>query len=808
MIVIIKKYESLETITINDNSLIITATASLKNGISYLLKENEVVDIGNILKEFYAVWENPMMRFNHMVYLSEYIRELSHHNKYSEEVIHGIKRNQGDILNSIYLLTESNIFPEDIKAINKSEQIFKELFQKMNLLDSFIQFRNTFFSEMSETNSFFKKLEELVSVKKFTKTIHLIGFYFITPIQKYFFYLLEKNGFSLVFYERHRINNNFSNEIYEKYLEISSWKGTYKNEVLESTRVDKMFNIKNTVDFIEFNTIYDFIEYIDKRKSQERFISTNKKSLDEILKKYFSGLYEDRHFLHYPIGQYLYYLYRSWDEYVGNYQISMDMIKACFASGWLIKSNINAKDLLYDLEKISPFFEGVKKIDVYNERLKKLRSIYNDILPLFTNLTSDNKYLKIIENPLLNFSVFSLSIEKLNLIDDFIQLIIQDSQKIFGNNSSKTLVEHFETLEEIIRNRLDNQVLLTKEKEIVEELRKKLDFKGVKTMIDNCLPEDFSKGIMLFLSGSLEENKSLKKPMKTNELVTNFELVEGLSITSDDIIHLTLADHMNLPGKNSTYPWPLTESMFNNLNLDNKRKLSEELINHTKFILNNKTIEKRLLFDIFLSGNYKKRISYIKSFNDSNRLKSPYLDVIEDEYNDISLKRLELEKKEKKNKEYIQLENFINKKSIESFEIDYLMREYELCPIRHIFSFILSDFPTYMSSFHYQFSIPGLISSIVKATGDFPIKIKNEVRQLFPIFNDSQWEEIMRYTSLKNNLDEDNFRVKNRLYRSIYTKIHWPEKERNKEIANKCKYCFHQAICKSYLLYQDDEKEI
>ena len=109
-----------------------------------------------------------------------------------------------------------------------------------------------------------------------------------------------------------------------------------------------------------------------------------------------------------------------WDEDLQDIVLDEDRLIECFSSGWLSLDGGSGKQYMQDLLYVLPFFADCRRIGEWEERIEFLQQIKEDVVePFRRNLDDDDsvaRWQEIMGNPFLNFSVFAVSDEKLNVI--------------------------------------------------------------------------------------------------------------------------------------------------------------------------------------------------------------------------------------------------------------------------------------------------------------------------------------------------------------------------------------------------------
>ena len=87
------------------------------------------------------------------------------------------------------------------------------------------------------------------------------------------------------------------------------------------------------------------VEFVEDLERGVQYVSPNSDALKERIKEFRPDSFlKERHFLAYPIGQYLFHLHSVWDENQQDYILTDKILMESFASGWLEIEGENARN--------------------------------------------------------------------------------------------------------------------------------------------------------------------------------------------------------------------------------------------------------------------------------------------------------------------------------------------------------------------------------------------------------------------------------------------------------------------------------
>lgn len=889
----LKKHQEYELIK---NTLHICAAASTTEGMykTYGMDFTEpIISIGNITKYIVGDWDSSVVKLGQYTRLTREIKELTEElkddvdfkGKY-EKVLRGIRRNQKEILNSMRSLIECNVYPEDFNPATIEEEFFVELWMRAELAEkdeSIMKFRNEFFNNINDKEVFEKKLKGAISyaidkeinkvesieyknkLAKYKSEIEnrkinrvvLHGFYYIRPIQDRIIELMKEFEIEIIFLNWYDAKYTKVFEIWDKTFD-EGWEYPTKDKWIYSDNkkqyrmcdlfadiyqgtVDKenIEDIKNAIK-PKLKKFDDTISFIDKYNENHIYYSPESNKMNDIFKDYYPEKYDNRHFLSYPIGQYLYQIHRMWDEELGTLKIDINVLQECFSSGWLNieknKTRINAIDYTYDLYLIKNYFKNCHIIDEWKDRLKLLKQIKEQVVDnLNTDVDKSDKnyrFHQVASNPLINFSFFKIDTDRVETILEFIEVIIKTAQKLFEDNKEIDLNSYLKKIDELIdENSFEfiNEV----EEEIVNKLKDKLcvelDYKIY------CYPEDIAEALVLFLGGDFEKTDEEDKGEQNNKIVQPIEKIEGASITyinDNKWINICQLSEEAIPGGNKGYSWPLNKENLNRIKKVN-RKYSNRLLDRMILIIEETGSINRYLFYCLLQASKNLELSWITNWEDKILEESVYIKLLKTWVKDFDTQQEKdtIDIGKENTVKYICNES-MNKEEIDNLLVEVL-DEYKICPRRFYYSYILDDYPTYKSDFHHGFVFTGVIKSIAIAASCKTSDAFNQIEQFFPQWNAIEKKQLKEYSERYkaiNNVQYDSFDgrsyISNRMrphfliynHSNFFNKDGYSLTEVKKDTScgifnakpergDKCMYCPHRDYCRYAILPLDREEE-
>lgn len=779
-----KKLNRLESFKPYVNCLHVCATTNMKVGVKERYQKEEspyitapIITASSLINSLLGEWSTSEMKLKQFLKLSDVIQ-----GKIKRESVYysSFRRNQIDVLDTIRMLEVCGVNPDDLDdlSLSEKEEFFVQIWRELDRNSMFTQIRSILNKGIANKNENGQSIVQSLIDEAYRNepmnkldltlnldTIVLHGFYFMTSEQQRIFILLKNAGVKIVFLNLYDIRYPETFAFIEKFInEKHGWvnKETWlieSNTKEPLTIADKFLSdfegvsiehekekiaITDYPDFYAFLT--DFDKSIESQKIRENktFIAPNADALNNRLQEYYPELFKNnRRFLAYPIGQFLFQLHQMWDEQSKSLTITEGGLYECFASGWLYdnEKKQNARDYTKALHDILPFFKGCVTKKQWENRSAKLETIQKEVLMEFDMKTS-NRFSKMMESPFARFSSFSLSIEESTQVISFINNVFHIAFKLFGTGEKRiSLSDHFKKLRHLIfdSNPHMEKEIQNEERMLVEELNETLhSTPGVELF----LVDDISSAISLYLSGNLPED------LNDDVLIKPFIEIDGETFKENPITHVTGLDENSLPYSEFKLPWPLQEKTFNALAMGNI-PLSFQILRNE----NIKGITRYLVYNLFQFSN-KVELSWMVQYEDKNNLdKAIYLSQLGLKPNTVQLNS------DKQLVDNTKVEP-ISKKELDSFlvyPIDALA-EFQFCPRRFYYSYITEEYSTFRSEFIHEFLYGNLLKSMMTLLrgNSNEEDVKNEVDKLFP-----HWTDFKRSILAKENFKYTPWAFKN-----------------------------------------------
>lgn len=293
-------------------------------------------------------------------------------------------------------------------------------------------------------------------------------------------------------------------------------------------------------------TVKDGRDHYSVGQMKEQFYASNNKAVNEILKVYFPEQFGDRHFLAYPIGQFIMSLYNMWDDTTQGLRIQHNLLKECFNTNLLLT---DAGKLNQIYQKLQLFFQDCQSIIEYTDRIQKLLLNLEDI-----QVRDELK-------DLTGFSFYSCSKEEVELFAANISLLNSLACELFASvgNNKLDFKRHFEKLIQKLKEQIQKKTELDqKEKELLENLM--LRFDNLDNLQITGSMADLKESIHYYL-------KQRETEQSARWIVRNFEQIDGDVLLSrdqkDKTYHFAGLSEKYMQVKvNDQLSWPLNDQFF------------------------------------------------------------------------------------------------------------------------------------------------------------------------------------------------------------------------------------------------------
>lgn len=812
------------------SGIIVTATSSLATSLQSYYPEYTVIGIHDLINELIPEWDENTKDLRNYIALRNSMDNYASETDDDGALFLSLQRNATDIWNSILLLVEADVYPNDIPdKVSTPVKHFKHIWRQLEIENStLMNLRAQFQFYLSDKVNVIPRIKSCISkVSKNNdpaiegKTFYLLGFYFITPIQARIIDILLHADIDIAYLNCHDKKYPHIGEIWEK-----TFAEEYASNSFIDIQPDIYFNnsfgdLLNgnkhslTVDIVKYASNLDFAQAMREPICTGASIFTpDLKECEKILKEYYPDLFEKKHLLAFPVGQYIYYLHMMWNSMHGKLELKYDYVFKCFASGWLEDNLINGRDYLYELSKLETFFKDCISFEDWRNRFQILKDA-KSCLRIFEIEDGPNKrWHELLGNPFKQLSVYNISDKSLEAIEVLLSKLMEDAEFLFSSAGKVQINDHFHRITKIIKSHLDRADILEEEVKIAKELVKSLEIAGAYNQ--ECPLSAIKDAILLLVGGHFDEPDTLDQETSLiGDRIVPLSAVESslLSNYGEDI-YLVLADEFTLPGTPRNLPWPLSEELLNILQL-NYREDSKYYVSCMRSVIKNRPLSYRYLFFSFISNvneeNHPKlHISWITNQEAKKVSASPYILMMWP--NVIKLKdRISAVDFEKEVSQVaIKYSEFIINEPTGNIPEDVLM-DYSLCKYRYLYSYLVNYLPEYKSDFHYSFLLTSLIKAFYTVSGKSKEEIAKELFDLFPFLRNVERHQASDYSgnskSPKNALIYDDTEYPDSRLdihfiraKEIALRTYEGEVLERSELKTVCMYCPYTSVC----IYKND----
>lgn len=297
-------------------------------------------------------------------------------------------------------------------------------------------------------------------------------------------------------------------------------------------------------------------------RMDEQFYAVNGSEFNEILKVYFPEHFGGRHFLTYPIGQFILGLYNMWDKKKRKLVIDEKNIKECLALNiWKIQSSVTPLEIYSDLKV---YFKGASTFDDFKNRIDKI-----------VDIIEKRQDKAEVYNRLKKMSFFKYSVKEMKELKKVIESLQKIADSIFEQTEvGKTQVnvkDHYENLLNCIIKATKDSNITKEETDFINHIGKQLEKIKMKDLVADIV--DIRETLHFYLNDPSSDNEA-------EWIVRDFEQIDGgvllakeenkrkdFSEVGSTCFHYGgISDTNMLKGRNSELPWPLTINMVSKMN--------------------------------------------------------------------------------------------------------------------------------------------------------------------------------------------------------------------------------------------------
>ncbi len=746
----------------------IVANYDMLNGLRERYKEqlDYVVDIHAIQDQVCGEWSSTATIFEQYISISALLRRMTNLPNTYRQLGESFSKNRKDIFNSIRALVETGLFPEDLNPENDEERLFKAIWEKAETDNlSYGVFRSKIFRYENDEESFKAVLKDYPKIVT-SNTLVLHGFYYITAFQERIFRILESCGKQLIFLGCIDQSQDVVNQIWlENFTETNGFEPTdcwIKGEEECNKRsfecifkgIEAPEPLKN-VTIRKYKNEASFIKDISRIDEEGyKIYSMDLKKSEAILKEVCPEKFKKRHLLSYPAGQYFYTLHSLWDAKKTCLSIDAESIQRCLSSGWVTAGGKNGRDYTHQFEMMAPFFENCHDFNSWRERMADLRQLSATFDELFEKHIKDlpvkniNRH-RIMSNPFLNFSFMAVEKKDADAVFDFITSIFKLADDLFGDGSEIDISKHFEKIAQIIKDGVDEASLYKEEIEIIKDIRERVE--NPHFAVKSCMPEDISEAMMMIIGGGVLNDDNFEALAAGDEdYVQAMYQMDAAPLVSAGKIHLCFADEMHLPGVGKSYTWPLNHDMLTRM-VDNISVERRQYLLDYMFVTEQTLLANRYLFNSLLQ-NQNVELSWIEEENGKKIAESPYIRMLSTVFG--------CDVKDVFDENNVNVEE-VQEQAARTFIVDdseaTLEEKLDLmqCPWKYAYGYIANKFPSYKSSFHYNFVIASIIGAFSISSGFSKEEVSRNVFDCFAYLKNIEKRNIRDFAPSSFDCSED-----------------------------------------------------
>ncbi|WP_227939034.1 hypothetical protein [Alkalihalobacillus deserti] len=492
------------------------------------------------------------------------------------------------------------------------------------------------------------------------------------------------------------------------------------------------------------------------KNMKEQFYAVDGSDMNELLKVYFPEHFGSRHFLSYPIGQFILGIYNMWNQKNKELLIDENNLKECLALNiWKFSNGLTPLQMYYDL---ALYFKGAETLEQYKDRLETVKKT---VRGKERNRTRKLSFFRYTERDIDDF------ISVIEYIDNFASQLFSGGQV--------DLKEHYKGLIDYISENMNKKEISDKEVAFITDIKRRLESITIENVVADI--EDIKETLHFYLAA--QENKD----QEAEWIVRDFEQIDGgvlLAKAREEkkrggvipSYHFAgLSDENLLNKTKKSLPFPITIEMIDGINdvASIVATSKKEYIHFLRFSLFYGTY--------FLSPINSIKLSYIEEIGEEDA----------QPYSVFKILGLPIECFEEHNEfENTELKLPYNEGSTVSIdtEMDATMkRSGQACYLKFLFNHCLDEFPYYNDEFSLQY-VSQLLATYtsIKRFKEERISIEttlDQFKNLFPFMDVLDHRQIRKMVERNDNSNLENNYIDTKLE---FKYASWKEQENGKNV--------------------------
>ncbi|MCQ2070490.1 MAG: hypothetical protein MJZ68_05120 [archaeon] len=703
-------YTDMESLSQLGGSLHVTASADMAD----LMQSRSIpaVPVRSLFFHLFGFWRTREIRMAQYVTVSNVLRGMSETD--DRRWYHGCRKNAYGIMYSVRELEEAGASPEDVPVKDRTSELLKEVWSSLIRGNTSFCYLRRRFTELEDPVKFASALPPVFG-GSIPENVVFDGFYRMTPLHERVMGLFEKHGCKVSVAGIADDCHPFVNEVWTKvfsgpcYPDPSEW--MYLGKRLSNVFIDLAEygrpSREGKVRVIRHGSVFDFVKDIGRCMDEGRKVFTSDpKHANRILGEMYpetAGYRLERT----SIGRFVVALHRMWSEEDDRILIDREDLITCFSSGWLQINGINGRDHLRSLEAVLPYFERCRTSSDWIERVRSLAGTYKGVLKekgLYD--PGEDRWRNVLGNPLLSFSMFSLSEEEFSRIRALVMRVATLSEELFLNGES-TIRDHLEIL----------KGFFTEYPPDLEEERDMM-MKAIDRVLSSpvsetgCLPADMADTVPRLIRDEFDDMSDTPRGVAQPLFRIESTVLEGGSP-----VHLCMCDARSMPGGNDGGRWPLTTDLLRDM-VSEEPSLSRMLV-----LRDCSSLVNRYQMGLLMQ-NGDVELSWIEETSGGKVGCSPYISLISGNISDMYEPVLY--------DDYTSIASVTdtNPGSSATRPIETVLNQ-SLCRYRYIYGYVLRAFPSFDNTFMHGYAAAALIEYVRHTEDKDTDTAKNEVMSLF-----------------------------------------------------------------------------
>ena len=536
-----------------------------------------------------------------------------------EALRRAFRNNRGEVLQGLRLLVEIGVTPCALPESTPEEALFACVYEAFIANeDSGVPLLMKELATWSDPSTFARRIARAHAdpgkppIGRFS-AVFLQGFYYVRPLQARLLDALAGTGVPVAYLNAFEPEHAECYEVWERNPRFAGLR-------VDPETVGNPVSPGTTERILKFGDLFSMVAYVRKHVRSIVPMAPFAETTAKMLEPFFPRKEEKARLLSYPVGRYVWGLYSMWDPIREELVLDTDTVRRCLATGWADESaeDPDEPSAFETFDKVEDYFSDCRTIEDWEERLERVEEIY--------------KYMEAQEEPsrwenylrwvLGSIDVFNTPVRDIRRLIAALRVMRRAARELFSyNDKNVDLLEHFERLRNLLRERAGRVRVEKEEEAVLETFLQRLNAPSASLV--KCPLEHIASAVKFYLGGRRPDEEEGEAELGPVRSLSDIEavLVESKYFGGDRELFLCCCDGQSLPGRAGKLLWPLTESFLERTQLTGAAARRREELFHR---LRCNVLANRYLFHAAQTHS-KLVLSWIAKLNGKDVSPSVYL---------------------------------------------------------------------------------------------------------------------------------------------------------------------------------------